>query len=78
MISERGVAKLHGMDGSAGGDWARTLADSDVTQHSFWLFDTEATARSAEATFTTVRNLPDAPAVFVRVDVHRASRKRGT
>lgn len=48
--------------------WARTLADSDVTQHSFCLFDTEANARSAEATFTTLRNLPDAPAVFVRVD----------
>ena len=47
----------------------RALADSAVTQHSFWLFDTEANARSAEATITTLRNLPDAPAVFVSVDV---------
>jgi hypothetical protein len=37
MISERGVATLRGMTGSAGGYWARTLTDGEVIQHSFWL-----------------------------------------
>jgi hypothetical protein len=69
VISERGVGMLQGMSGSAGGYWARTLADHDVIQHSFWLFDAESNARSAEATFTTLRDLPDAPAEFVSVDV---------
>jgi hypothetical protein len=68
MIGERGVAMLQGMAGSAGGYWARTL-DGELLQHSFWLFDTEENARSAEATFNTLRDMPDAPATFVSVDV---------
>jgi hypothetical protein len=68
MISERGVAMLQGMAGSAGGYWARNL-EGDLIQHSFWLFDTEENARAAEATFSQLRAMPDAPATFVGVDV---------
>ena len=69
MIGERGAAMLQGMPGSAGGYWARTLDAGDLIQHSFWLFDTEANARGAEATFTTLRDMPEAPAAFISVDV---------
>ncbi len=68
MIADRGAAMLQGMAGSAGGYWARTL-DGDLIQHSFWLFETEENARAAEATFNTLRDLPEAPATFVSVDV---------
>jgi hypothetical protein len=68
MIGERGVAMLQGMAGSAGGYWARSL-DGDVIQHSLWLFDVEENARAAESTFKTLRDLPDAPATFVSVEV---------
>ncbi len=68
MIGEYGVPMLHAMPGSAGGFWARSNEPA-FTQHSFWLFDTEENARSAEATFSTLRDMPDAPAVFVSVDV---------
>ena len=69
MIGEHGVAMLHGMSGSAGGYWARTVVEGDVVQHSFWLFDGEENARAAEATFNTLRDMPDAPASFLSVDV---------
>jgi hypothetical protein len=68
MIRERGVAMLEGMAGSAGGYWARSV-EGELVQHSFWLFDTEVSARSAEAIFNTLRDMPDAPATFVSVDV---------
>ena len=68
MIGERGVAMLQGMAGSAGGYWARTL-EGDVIQHSLWLFETEENARVAEATFNSLRDMPDAPATLVSVDV---------
>ena len=68
MIGEGGVAMLQGMSGSKAGYWARNL-DGDDIQHSFWLFDTEENAREAEATFNTLRDMPDAPATFVSVDV---------
>ncbi len=68
MIGERGIAMLQGMAGSAGGWWARSLGD-DIIQHSFWLFDTEENARAAEATFNQLRDMPDAPATFVSVEV---------
>ena len=67
MIGERGV--LQGMTGSAGGYWARSLDEGDIIQHSFWLFDTEKNARAAEATFIQLREMPDAPATFLNVDV---------
>ena len=62
-------AMLQGMAGSGGGYWARTVVDGDLIQHSFWLFDGEENARAAEATFNTLRDMPDAPASFVSVDV---------
>ena len=68
MISQFGVPMLQGMPGSAGGYWARSL-DGDLIQHSFWLIDNEADARSAEATFGRLREMPDAPATFISVDV---------
>jgi hypothetical protein len=69
MIGERGVARLQAMAGSIDGYWARTLGEGEMIQHSFWLFDTERNARSDEATFNTLRDLPDAPAEFISVDV---------
>jgi hypothetical protein len=69
MIEQRGVAMLQGMAGSAGGYWARTIDGDDLIQHSFWLFDTEENARAAETTFQSLRNMPDAPATFLSVDV---------
>jgi hypothetical protein len=68
MIAEHGVGMLQGMTGSAGAYWARNL-DGDLLQHSFWLFDTESNARAAEATFNTLRDMPEAPATFISVDV---------
>lgn len=68
MIAERGVPMIQGMAGSAGAYWARAV-DGDLIQHSFWLFDTEENARNAEATFNRLREMPDAPATFVSVDV---------
>ncbi len=69
MVSDHGEAMLRSMTGSNGGYWARTVDGGDLIQHSFWLFDTEEHARSAEATFNTLREMPEAPAVFVSVDV---------
>ena len=69
MIGEGGVAMLRGMPGSTGGYWARATDDRDVVQHSFWLFDTEDNARGAEATFNMLRDMPEAPATFISVDV---------
>ena len=68
MIGESGIGMLKKMAGSAGGYWARTV-EGELVQHSFWLFDTEVDARAAEATFVTLRDMPDAPATFVSVDV---------
>ena len=69
MIGEHGVAMLQGMAGSAGGYWARVLVEGDLIQHSFWLFEGEENARAAEATFNTLRDMPEAPASFLSVDV---------
>jgi hypothetical protein len=69
MISGGGIAMVQGMAGSAGGYWARTLEGDDLIQHSFWLFDTEEQARAAEAMFSMLRNMPEAPATFISVDV---------
>jgi quinol monooxygenase YgiN len=63
-----GVAMLKTMPGCAGGYWARTV-EGDLIQHSFWLFDTEANARSAQTIFRTLRDMPDAPATYVSADV---------
>ena len=69
MIAEHGVAMLHGMTGSSHGYWARSIDNGDITQHSFWLFDTEENALAAQATFESLRDLPDAPATLLGVDV---------
>jgi hypothetical protein len=69
MIPERGVPMVQGMAGSAGGYWARALDPDEIIQHSVWLFDTEENARAAEATFNRLREMPEAPATFVSVDV---------
>jgi hypothetical protein len=68
MITEGGIQMVRGMPGSAGGYWARTI-DGQSIQHSVWLFDTEENARSAEATFNRLREMPEAPATFISVDV---------
>jgi hypothetical protein len=60
---------LGGMAGSAGGWWSRAVDGDELIQHSFWLFDSEENARAAEATFNTLRDMPDAPATFLSVDV---------
>jgi len=68
MLGDRGIAMLQGMAGSAGGYWARSR-EGGIIQHSFWLFDTDENARAAEAIFNQLRDLPDAPATFISVDV---------
>lgn len=68
MISEGGVAMLRSMSGSEAGYWARNL-DGDAIQHSVWLFDTEENARKAEKTFSSLREMPEAPASFFSADV---------
>ncbi len=69
MAREHGPGLVGGMSGSAA-FWARpTVADDGVTQHSFWLFGTEADADAAATVFGSLRNMPDAPAEFVSVDV---------
>jgi len=49
------------------------LQHPDVAKHGFqyvdWLFDTEENARSAQAIFRTLRDMPDAPATYVSADV---------
>jgi hypothetical protein len=70
MIRDYGVGMVRGMAGSVGGYWARPVDRADpLIQHSLWLFETEEQARTAEATFNTLRAMPDAPAVFVSVEV---------
>ncbi len=69
MIADHGVGMLHGMPGSSGGYWSRSTEGEDLIQHSFWLFDTEENARAAEATFNTLREMTEAPATFLSVDV---------
>ena len=69
MIADHGVAMIRGMTGASGGYWSRSVDGGELIQHSFWLFDTEDNARAAETTFNTLRDMPDAPASFVSVDV---------
>ena len=69
MIASHGVAMLQGMSGSSGGYWSRATEGDDLVQHSFWLFDTQENALAAEATFSSFREMPDAPATFISVAV---------
>src|SRR5262249_28293604 len=68
MILAMGVPMVQGMAGSSAAYWARAL-DGELVQHSFWLFDTEEHARAAESTSTRLREMPDAPATLVSVEV---------
>ena len=69
MIDNHGIAALQGMAGWSGGYWSRTVNDGDLIQHSFWVFDTEEHAERAAANFNVLREMPDAPATFLSVDV---------
>jgi hypothetical protein len=70
MINQGGVALVQGMTGSAGAYWARELdGGAELVQHSFWLFETEADARAAEIVFSGLRDMTDAPATLISVDV---------
>ncbi len=69
MIANQGIVMVQGMAGASGGYWSRSTDDGDLIQHSFWLFDTEENARTAEETFNTLRDMPEAPATFINVDV---------
>jgi hypothetical protein len=69
MIATHGVAMIQGMAGSVAAYWARSRDGDDLVQHSFWLFDSEENARNAEATFAGLRDMPEAPATFVSVEV---------
>jgi hypothetical protein len=69
MILTGGIAMVQGLAGSRGGWWSRSRDNNGLVQHSFWLFDTEDNARLAEATFSTLRDMPEAPATFISVDV---------
>ncbi len=69
MAREHGPGLVGGMSGRAA-FWARaTAADDGVIQHSFWLFETEADADAGAAVFGSLRDMPDAPAEFVSVEV---------
>jgi hypothetical protein len=69
MIEQGGIEMVRGMPGSGAAYWARGVDFGDHVQHSFWLFETEEDARVAEATFSSLRDMPEAPATFVSVDV---------
>lgn len=69
MIDGGGVAMVNGLPGSRGGYWARAVDGDELIQHSFWLRDGEDGARAAEATYQMLREMPDAPATFVSVEV---------
>ena len=70
MAREHGPALVGGMSGSKLAYWARALDDRGcLIQHSFWLFETEEDARAAETVFSSLREMPEAPALFVSADV---------
>ena len=70
MAREHGPALVAGMSGSSAAYWARPVdPEGDLIQHSFWLFESEDDARAAEATFNSLREMPDAPAEFVSAHV---------
>jgi hypothetical protein len=70
MARERGPALVGGMTGSKTAYWARPVdGNGKVIQHSFWLFEAEEDARAAETVFNSLRDMPEAPAVFISADV---------
>jgi len=70
MARQGGPELVRGMSGSTAAYWARPVdQESDLIQHSFWLFETEADARAAETTFNSLREMPEAPAELVGAQV---------
>lgn len=70
MAQEHGPALVRGMAGSKAAYWARAIdTGGEVIQHSLWLFETEEGARAAESVFSSLREMPQAPAVFISADV---------
>lgn len=70
MAREHGPTLVGGMSGNKDAYWARALDDSGkVIQHSFWLFEAEEDARAAESVFSSLRDMPEAPARFISADV---------
>jgi hypothetical protein len=70
MITDKGIDMFRGMIGAQHAYWSRPVdAADELIQHSYWLFETEDNARAAEKTFNSLRDMPDAPAVFVSCDV---------
>ena len=69
MIVNHGVAMLQGMAGSSSGYWSRASENGDLIQHSSGSSTVRRTRETAEATFQTLRDMPEAPATFVSVDV---------
>jgi len=70
MARSHGPSLVGGMAGHKLAYWARALDDrGKVIQHSFWLFETEEDARAAENVFSSLRELPGAPADFISADV---------
>ena len=70
MAREHGPALVGGMPGNKTAYWARAVDDQGtLIQHSFWLFETEQDAQAAETVFTSLREMPQAPAVFISADV---------
>jgi hypothetical protein len=69
MIRDHGEQMLHGLTGSKGGYWTRTV-DGWGSHPAFLLaVRNRGRRRLAEATFNTLREMPEAPAVFVSVNV---------
>jgi hypothetical protein len=69
MIADHGVGMFRDMKGAHHAYWARPTDEPTLVQHSFWLFDTKENARAAANTFAALRDMPDAPAVFVSCDI---------
>ena len=70
MAREHGPGLVGGMSGSSAAYWARAVeAQDELIQHSFWLFETEEDARAGETVFCSLRDMPNAPAVFISCDV---------
>jgi hypothetical protein len=70
MARDHGPSLVAGMSGSKLAYWARSLdGGGKLIQHSFWLFETEEDARAAENVFSSLREMPEAPAGFISADV---------
>ena len=68
MARDHGPTLVSSLAGQAA-YWARQLSPGDTVQHSFWLFENEADAREAERVFGLLRDMPEAPAEIISVDV---------